>query len=111
VFGFLVRAKVVTAHTLPPAAIHRHPAVGWGPRTKATAARAHPVIAELARTTQDSSRITILTRYAPARPANGADPRDGHRAAAGVAWGGNTTPAHRAAPVAACPGDGRPPVI
>jgi hypothetical protein len=71
-FGFLVRAKVMTAHTLPPAAIHRHAAVSWGPRTKTKALRVHTVIAELAMTTHDSSRIRILTRHAPARPDNGA---------------------------------------
>ena len=60
-FGFLVRAKVMTAHKLPPAAIHRHTAVSEGPRTKTKAARVHRVIAELAMTTQDSNRITILT--------------------------------------------------
>ncbi len=77
--GFLVRAKVMTAHTLPPAAIHRHTAVSWGPRTKAKAARVHTVIAELAITTQHSIRITILTRPAPARRSSGA----GSRACAG----------------------------
>jgi hypothetical protein len=59
-FGFLVRAKVMTAHKLPPAAIHRHTPVSWGPRTKTRAARVHTVTAALAITTQDSNRITIL---------------------------------------------------
>jgi len=76
-FGFLVRARAVTAHTLPPAAIHRHTAVSWGPRTKTKPARVHTVIAEPAMTTQDSNRITILTRHAPARHGNGAGSRAG----------------------------------
>jgi hypothetical protein len=54
----------MTAHKLPPAAIHRDTAVSWGPRTKTKAARVHTVTAELAMTTQDSNRITILTRHA-----------------------------------------------
>jgi len=62
----------MTAHKLPPAAIHRHTAVSEGPRTKTKAARVHRVIAELAMTTQDSNRITILTRHAPARRGTGA---------------------------------------
>jgi hypothetical protein len=76
-FGFLVRAKVMTAHTLPPAAIHRHTAVSWGPRTKTKAARVHTVTAALAMTTQDSNRITILTRHAPAWRGHGAGFRAG----------------------------------
>ena len=53
-------ARVITAHRLPPAAIHRHTLVSWGP---------------LAITTQDSNRSTILTRPAPARRGTGAGPR------------------------------------
>jgi hypothetical protein len=60
-FRFLVRARVITAHRLPPAAIHRHTLVSWGP---------------LAITTQDSNRSTILTRPAPARRGTGAGPPD-----------------------------------
>jgi hypothetical protein len=74
-FGFLIRAKVTTAHALPPAATHRHTAVCWDPRTKTKAVRVHTVIAALAMTRQDSNRITSLTRHAPARPGNGADSR------------------------------------
>jgi hypothetical protein len=74
-FGFLVTAKVMTAHTLPPAAMPRHTVASPGPRTKARADRVHTVIAELAMTAQDNNRITILTRHAPAPPANGADSR------------------------------------
>lgn len=73
--GFLVRTRVMTAHRLPPAAIHRHTLVSWGPRAKTRAARVHTVIAALAITTQDSNRSTILTRPAPARRGTGAGPR------------------------------------
>jgi hypothetical protein len=72
-FGFLIRAKVRTAHTLPPAATHRHTAVSCDPRTKTKAVRVQTVIAALAMTRQDSNRITSLTRRAPARPDNDAD--------------------------------------
>ena len=67
----------MTAHTLPPAAIHKHTAVSRGPRTKTKAARVHTVTAALAMTTQDSNRITILTRHTPARQDNGAGSRAG----------------------------------
>jgi hypothetical protein len=67
----------MTAHKLPPAAIHKHTAVSWGPRTKTKAARVHTVTAALAMTTQDSNRITTLTRHAPARRDNGAGSRAG----------------------------------
>jgi hypothetical protein len=46
--GFLVPAKVITAHRLPHAAIHRHTRVNWGSRAKIRAARVHTVIAALA---------------------------------------------------------------
>ena len=68
---------MITAHTLPPAAIHKHTAVSWGPRTKTKAARVRTVTAALAMTTQDSTRITILTRHAPASRGNGAGSRAG----------------------------------
>lgn len=63
----------MTAHKLPPAAIHRHTRVSCGPSVKAKAARVPTVIAALAITSQDSSRIKILTwpssrRSAPVRP-------------------------------------------
>jgi hypothetical protein len=74
-FRFPVQASVMTAHTLPPAAIHRHALVSWGPRAKTKAARVHTVIAALTITTQDSNRIRILMRPAPARRANGAGSR------------------------------------
>jgi hypothetical protein len=74
-FRFLVQASVMTAHRLPPAAIHRHALVSWGPRAKTKAARVHVVIAALTITTQDSNRIRILMRPAPARRANGAGSR------------------------------------
>jgi hypothetical protein len=61
----------MTAHKLPPAATHKHTAVTRGPSTKTKAARVHTVTAALAMTTQDSNRITILTRHAPARRNNG----------------------------------------
>lgn len=64
---FRVPARVRTAHRLPPAAIHRHALVSWGPRTKTRAARVHTVIAALTITTQLSTRITSLTRPDPAR--------------------------------------------
>lgn len=67
----------MTAHKLPPAAIHKHAAVSWGPRTKTKAARVHTVTAALAMTTQDSNRITILTRHAPAWRDDGAGSRAG----------------------------------
>jgi hypothetical protein len=50
----------MTAHMLPPAAIHRHALVSPGPRVKTNAARVHTVIAALTITTQDSNRIRIL---------------------------------------------------
>jgi hypothetical protein len=67
----------MTAHTLPPAAINKHTAVSRGPRAKTKAARVHTVTAALAMTTQDSNRITILTRHTPARHDNGAGSRAG----------------------------------
>jgi hypothetical protein len=65
-FRFLVPASAMTAHRLPPAAIHRHTVASWGPRAKTKAARVHTVIAALTITRQDSSRNTILMRRAPA---------------------------------------------
>jgi hypothetical protein len=62
----------MNAHRLPPAAIHRHTVVSWGPSAKTKAARVHTVIAELAMTTPHSNRSTILTRLAPARRGTGA---------------------------------------
>jgi len=62
----------MTAHRLPPAAIHRQTLVSWGPRTKTKAVRVHTVIAALAITTQHSNRSTILTRPAPAPRGKGA---------------------------------------
>ena len=67
----------MTAHKLPPAAIHKHAVVSWGPRAKTKAARVHTVTAALAMTTQDRNRITILTRHAPTRRDNGAGSRAG----------------------------------
>jgi hypothetical protein len=68
---------VRTAHRLPPAAIHRHTLVNWGPKAKIKAARVHTVIAALAITTQHSSRSAILTRAASAWRRNGAGARTG----------------------------------
>jgi hypothetical protein len=76
-FRFLVRARMMTAHRLPPAAIHRHTVVSAGPRTTTKAARVHTVIAALAMTAPDSNRITTLTRPAPAQRSNGAGSRAG----------------------------------
>jgi hypothetical protein len=64
-FRFLVQASVMTAHMLPPAAIHRHALASWGPRAKTKAARVHTVIAALTITTQDSNRIRILIGQLP----------------------------------------------